>query len=115
MRTNRSSTTVRSSFLFLTFALVLGGGFLAGPANGADVVASSAQEAKPIEVGTPAPDAGLRDLAGNDVTLHEIVAGKPTVLIQTPPKSRAVREREHQNGITGCHNDGQVLCRLRKL
>jgi len=81
MRTNRLSTTVRSSFLFLTFALVLGGGFLAGPANGADVVASSAQEAKPIEVGTAAPDAGLRDLAGNDVTLYEFVAGKPTVLI----------------------------------
>jgi AhpC/TSA family len=77
MRTNRLSTTVRSSFLFLTFALVLGSGFLAGPANAVDLVASSAQEAKPIEVGTAAPDAGLRDLAGNDVTLYEIVAISP--------------------------------------
>ena len=61
--------------------MVLGGGFLAAPANAADLVASSAQETKPIGVGTVAPDAGLRELAGNDVTLHEIVAGKPTVVI----------------------------------
>ena len=81
MQTNRLSTTARRSILFLMFALVLGGGFLSAPANAADLVASSAKEAKPIEVGTAAPDAGLRDLDGNDVTLHEIVAGKPTVLI----------------------------------
>jgi peroxiredoxin len=62
-------------------ALLLGGGFLSDAANTADQVASSAQEAKPIEVGTTAPDAGLRDLDGNDVTLHAIVAEKPTVLI----------------------------------
>jgi peroxiredoxin len=81
MQTNRLSTAARRSILFLTFALVLGGGCLAAPANAADLVASSAQEAKPIGVGTAAPDAGLRDLAANDVTLHEIVAGKPTVVI----------------------------------
>jgi thiol-disulfide isomerase/thioredoxin len=81
MQTNRLSTTARRSFLFLRFALVLGGGFLAAPANAADLVASNAQDAKPIGVGTAAPDAGLRDLAANDVTLHEIVAGKPTVVI----------------------------------
>jgi peroxiredoxin len=61
-------------------ALALGG-FLSAPANADDLVASSAREAKPNEVGTAAPDAGLRDLDGNDVTLREIVAGKPTVLI----------------------------------
>jgi len=80
MQKNRLSTTVRRSFSFLMLALVLGG-FLSAAANAADQVASSAQEAKPIEVGTTAPDAGLRDLDGNDVTLREIVAGKPTVLI----------------------------------
>jgi peroxiredoxin len=61
-------------------ALALGG-LLSAPANADDLVASSAKEAKPNEVGTAAPDAGLRDLDGNDVTLREIVAGKPTVLI----------------------------------
>ncbi|MFY9988394.1 MAG: peroxiredoxin-like family protein [Chthoniobacterales bacterium] len=80
MQTNHLSTTAPRSLLFLMSALALGG-FLLAPANAADLVASSAKEAKPIEVGTAAPDAGLRDLDGNDVTLREIVAGKPTVLI----------------------------------
>ena len=62
-------------------ALLLVGGFLSARANTADQVASNAKEAKPIEVGAAAPDAGLRDLGGDDVTLHAIIAGKPTVLI----------------------------------
>ena len=81
MQTNHLSTAARRSLLSLMLALLLGGGLLSATANTADQVASSAQEAKPIEVGTAAPDAGLRDLDGNDVTLREIVAGQPTVLI----------------------------------
>ena len=77
----RSLTAGRRSQLFFTLALLLGGGFLSDAANTADEVASSAKEARPIEVGVAAPDAGLRDLDGNDMTLHAIVAGKPTVLI----------------------------------
>jgi peroxiredoxin len=81
MQTNHLVTAARRSLLFLMVALLLGGGLSSAPANTADQVASSAKEAKPIEVGTAAPDAGLRGLDGNDVTLHAIVAGKPTVLI----------------------------------
>src|SRR5271166_7029337 len=81
MQTNHLSTADRRSLLFFTLALLLGGGFLSDAANTADQVASSAKEARPIEVGVAAPDAGLRDLDGNDATLHAIVAGKPTVLI----------------------------------
>jgi peroxiredoxin len=81
MQTNHFVTAARRSLLFLMVALLLGGGLSSAPANTADQVASSAKEAKPIEVGTAAPDAGLRGLDGNDVTLHAIVAGKPTVLI----------------------------------
>ena len=62
-------------------ALLLGGRFLSDAANTADQVASGAQEARPIAVGAAAPDAALRDLDGNDVTLHAIVAERPTVLI----------------------------------
>jgi len=84
MQTNRLVhlvTAARRSLLFLMVALLLGGGLSSALANTADQAASSAKEAKPIEVGTAAPDAGLRGLDGNDVTLHAIVAGKPTVLI----------------------------------
>ena len=81
MQTNHIVTAARRSLLFLMVALLLGGGLSSAPANTADQVASSAKEAKPIEVGKAAPDAGLRGLDGNDVTLHAIVAGKPTVLI----------------------------------
>ena len=77
----RSLTAARRSLLLFTLTLLLGGGFLSDAANTADEVASSAKEARPIKVGVAAPDAGLRDLDGNDVTLHVIVAGKPTVLI----------------------------------
>jgi peroxiredoxin len=55
--------------------------FLSARADQVERVASSAQDAKPIKVGTYSPDAALRDLDGNDVTLHSIIAGKPTVLI----------------------------------
>ena len=81
MQTNHLVTAARRSLLFLMVALLLGGGLSSALANTADQAASSAKEAKPIEVGTAAPDAGLRGLDGNDVTLHAIVAGKPTVLI----------------------------------
>jgi peroxiredoxin len=81
MRANHLSTADCRSILFFNACLLLGGGFLSDAANTADQVASSAQEARPIAVGAAAPDAGLRDLDGNDVTLHAIVAERPTVLI----------------------------------
>ena len=81
MQANHLSTADWRSLLFFMLALLLGGGFLSDAANTADQVASSAQEARPIAVGAAAPDAALRDLDGNDVTLHAIVAEKPTVLI----------------------------------
>ena len=83
MQTNHLSTAARRSLLFLMLALLLGGGSLSAPANTADQVASSAQEAKPIEVGTAAPDAGLRDLDGNDVTLFS----GASILTLTPKSS----------------------------
>ena len=81
MQTNHLATTGRKSVLFFMLALLLGSGFLSDAANTADQVASSAKEARPIGVGAAAPDAGLSDLDGNDVTLHAIVSEKPTVLI----------------------------------
>jgi peroxiredoxin len=54
---------------------------LSAYANTANQVAPSAQDAEPIGVGTRAPDADLRDMVGNEVSLHAIIAGKPTVLI----------------------------------
>jgi peroxiredoxin len=63
------------------FALLLVGGFLSSRANTADRVAASAEDAAPIGVGTGAPDADLLDLEGKKVSLHGIIAGKPTVLI----------------------------------
>ena len=81
MQGNHLSTDDWRSLLFFMLALLLGGGFLSDAANTADQVASSAQEARPIAVGAAAPDAALRDLNGNDVTLHAIVAERPTVLI----------------------------------
>jgi len=81
MQTYHYATTDRRSLSFLVFALLLVGGFFAAHANTADQVAPSAEEAEPIGVGTGAPDAGLRDVEGKEVTLHRIIAGKPTVLI----------------------------------
>ena len=81
MQTYHFPTTVRVSLSFSVFALLLVGGFLSARANTADQVAPSAEDAEPIGVGTGAPDAGLRDLEGKEVTLHGIIAGKPTVLI----------------------------------
>ena len=81
MQTYHFPTTVRVSLSFSVFALLLVGGFLSARANTADQVAPSAEDAEPIRVGTGAPDAGLRDLEGKEVTLHGIIAGKPTVLI----------------------------------
>ena len=81
MQANHLSTADCRSLLFFMLVLLLGGEFRSDAANTADQVASSAQEARPIAVGAAAPDAALRDLDGNDVTLHAIVAEKPTVLI----------------------------------
>ena len=81
MQTYHFPTTVRVSLSVSVFALLLVGGFLSARANTADQVAPSAEDAEPIRVGTGAPDAGLRDLEGKEVTLHGIIAGKPTVLI----------------------------------
>ena len=65
---------------FLRALTLLGGVLLAHPSL-ANEVAPSAKDAEPIGVGTGAPDANLRDLQGKEVTLHAIIAGKPTVLI----------------------------------
>ena len=81
MQTYHFPTAVRVSLSFSVFVLLLVGGFLSARANTADQVAPSAEDAEPIGVGTAAPDAGLRDLEGKEVTLHGIIAGKPTVLI----------------------------------
>jgi peroxiredoxin len=81
MQANHLSSADCRSLLFFVIALLLGGGFLSDAANTADQVASSAQEARPIAVGAAAPDAAWRDLDGNYVTLHAIVAERPTVLI----------------------------------
>jgi hypothetical protein len=67
MQTNHFVTAARRALLFMMVAPLLGGGLSSAPANTADQVASSAKEAKPIGVGTAAPDAGLRGLDGNDV------------------------------------------------
>ena len=91
MRANHLSTADCRSILFFMLALLFGDGFLSDAANTADQVASSAQEARPIAVGAAVPDAGLRDLDGNDVTLHAIVFGRPTVLI-------FIRETTQQRG-----------------
>ncbi len=42
---------------------------------------SSPGEICPVLVGTEIPDALIQDLDGNEVSLHEAVGGKPTVLI----------------------------------
>ena len=81
MKTKHLPIGARKSLTCFLLALVLLGGCLSAPANTANQVAPSAQDAEPIGVGTDAPDAGLRDLEGKDVTLHAIIAGKPTVLI----------------------------------
>ena len=81
MKTNHLPTDARKLLTFFLLALVLFGGFLSARANTANQVAPSAKDAEAIGVGTAAPDADLRDLEGNEVTLHEIIAGKPTVLI----------------------------------
>jgi peroxiredoxin len=81
MKTNHLPIRARKSLTFFLLALISLGGCLSAPANTANQVAPSAQDAEPIGIGTDAPDAGLRDLEGKDVTLHAIIAGKPTVLI----------------------------------
>ena len=72
---------VRKSLKFLLLALISLSGVGLGSANTVDQVAPSAKGAQPIGVGSGAPDAGLRDLEGKEVTLQAIIAGKPTVLI----------------------------------
>ena len=44
-------------------------------------VPNIAAEAKPLKVGTVAPDAALKTLEGKDVKLRSVLRGKPTVLI----------------------------------
>ena len=70
----------KPSKIFL-LSLTLLSGVLWAHANTANQVAPSAEAAEPIQVGTVAPDAHLRDLGGKEVTLQAIIAGKSTVLI----------------------------------
>ena len=44
-------------------------------------VAKSAAEAKPLKVGTAAPNSTLREVDGKTVELKQVLGGKPTVLI----------------------------------
>lgn len=44
-------------------------------------VPTSAEHVKPLEVGTPAPNPMLRDTSGQEISLHQITADKPTVLV----------------------------------
>jgi peroxiredoxin len=67
----------KSFLIYLTLLISV----LLARANSTDEIPTSAQDAKPIAVGTDAPDAHLLDLDGKEVTLHAIVAGKPAVLI----------------------------------
>ena len=60
------------------FAVVLLG---AAFASGQGPVAKSAADAKPIAVGAMAPDARLLAIDGKAVRLHDVLGGKPTVLI----------------------------------
>ena len=81
MRTNHSRTAAGRSLLCALLALFVGGAFLSAATNSFGQVALSAGEAKPLEAGSVAPDAKLRDMDGNNVNLHAILAGHPTVLI----------------------------------
>lgn len=61
--------------LVLLFALA----FL--PIANAREVAPAADQVHPLLIGTPVPDAALRDVDGKSVSLHAAIAGKPTLLV----------------------------------
>jgi peroxiredoxin len=75
------SMSVRKLLKFFLLSLTLLSGVLSAHANSANQIAPSAEDAEPIQAGTVAPDAHLRDLDGKEVTLHAIIAEKSTVLI----------------------------------
>jgi peroxiredoxin len=81
MKTIHLPTGARRPLNFFLRTLTLLSGVLLAHANSANQIAPSAEDAEPITVGTGAPDGHLRDLDGKEVTLHAIIAGKPTVLI----------------------------------
>jgi peroxiredoxin len=81
MKTIHLPTGARKLLKFFLLTLTLLSNLLLAHANSANQIAPSAEDAEPIAVGTGAPDAHLRDLGGKEVTLHAIIAGKPTVLI----------------------------------
>lgn len=68
---------LKSCLLYLT---LLSSVWLAR-ANSTDQIPANAQDAKPIAVGTGAPDAHLLDLDGKEVNLSAIIARRLTVLI----------------------------------
>lgn len=41
----------------------------------------AAEETRPLAVGTPAPDAAVRTLEGEETRLHQVIAGRPVALI----------------------------------
>ena len=81
MKALHLSMRARRPSKFFLLSLTLLSGALWAHANSANQVALRAEDAEPIQVGTVAPDAHLRDLGGKEVTLHAIIAEKSTVLI----------------------------------
>ena len=63
-----------------TLALALAAAPLALPAQAAEP-ASSAEEIRPLMVGTSVPDVEIHALDGKAVSIREVVSKQPTVLI----------------------------------
>jgi peroxiredoxin len=53
----------------------------AAPTTGLRPIASSAEEIQPLLLGSPLPEASLRRLDGSDVSLRELLAGQPALLV----------------------------------
>jgi peroxiredoxin len=81
MKTIQLSPGARKSLKFCLLNLTLLCSVLLAHANSTNQIPTRAEDAEPIAVGTGAPDARLLDLNSKEVTLHALIAGKPTVLI----------------------------------
>lgn len=56
-------------------------GLAATPAAPADDVAKSAEEIRPILLGTVVPDVAVRNPQGEETSLHAAIGRKPTLLL----------------------------------
>jgi peroxiredoxin len=81
MKTIQLSTGARKPLKFFLLNLTLFSSVLLAHANSTNQIPARAEDAEPIAVGTGVPDAHLLDLNNKEVTLHALIAGKPTVLI----------------------------------